>query len=204
VERGFANLERHVRNVRKFGVPVAVAMNRFVADSADELKVIEKGCEKLDVPVALTEVWEKGGAGGMELAEAVLELLKAKKVSFKPIYDVKLPIKEKISIIAKEIYGAAGVDFSPKADKAAKQLTEFGLGETPVCMAKTQYSFSDDASLLGAPSNFRLAVRDMYPSAGAGFVVALAGEIMTMPGLGKVPSAERIAVHPDGTIEGLF
>jgi formate--tetrahydrofolate ligase len=204
VEKGFANLERHVRNVRKFGVPVVVAMNRFVADSEDELGVIAKGCEKLDVPVALTEVWEKGGAGGTDLAEAVLELLKTRKASFKPIYDVKLPIKEKIGIIAKEIYGADGVNFSPKADKAAKQLTEFGLGETPVCMAKTQYSFSDDPSLLGAPSNFRLAVRDMYPSAGAGFVVAMAGEIMTMPGLGKVPAAERIAVHPDGTIEGLF
>jgi formate--tetrahydrofolate ligase len=204
VEKGFANLERHVRNLRKFGVPVVVAMNRFVADSLEELAVIAKGCEKLSVPVALTEVWEKGGAGGMELAEAVLTLLKEKKAGFQPIYDVTLPIKEKIGVIAREIYGAAGVDFSPKADKAAKQLTEFGLGETPVCVAKTQYSFSDDANLLGAPSNFRIAVRDMYPSAGAGFVVALAGEIMTMPGLGKVPSAERIAVHPDGTIEGLF
>jgi len=204
VEKGFANLERHVRNVKKFGVPVVVAMNRFVADSEEELAVIARGCEKLDVPVALTEVWEKGGAGGMELAEAVLALLQEKKASFKPIYDVKLPIKEKIAIIAKEIYGAAGVDFSPKADKAAKQLADFGLGETPVCMAKTQYSFSDDASLLGAPSNFRVAVRDMYPSAGAGFVVALAGEIMTMPGLSRSPAAERIAVHPDGTIEGLF
>ncbi len=204
VERGFANLERHVRNVKKFGVPVVVAMNRFVADTPDEIQVVTKGCNALDVPVALTEVWEKGGAGGIELAETVLELLRSRKASFQPLYDVKLPIKEKITIIAREIYGAAGVDFSPKADRAARQLTEFGLGETPVCMAKTQYSFSDDPNLLAAPSNFRIAVRDMYPSAGAGFVVALAGEIMTMPGLGKVPAAERMAVRPDGTIEGLF
>ncbi len=204
VERGFANLERHVHNVRKFGVPVVVAMNRFVADSADEINVVTKGCDALGVPVALAEVWEKGGAGGMELAEAVLELLDGRKATFQPLYDVKLPIKEKITTIAREIYGAAGVDFTPKADRAARQLAEFGLGETPVCMAKTQYSFSDDPNLLGAPTNFRLAVRDMYPSAGAGFVVALAGEIMTMPGLGKVPAAERMAVRPDGTIEGLF
>lgn len=204
VERGFANLERHVRNLKKFGVPVVVASNRFVADSADEIAVITRGCAAMGVPVALTEVWEKGGAGGTELAEVVLELLKNGKARFKPLYDVKLPIKEKVTLIAREIYGAAAVEFTPKADRAARQLAEFGLGETPVCMAKTQYSFSDDPSLLGAPSNFRIAVRDIYPSAGAGFVVALAGEIMTMPGLGKVPAAERMAVRPDGTIEGLF
>jgi formate--tetrahydrofolate ligase len=204
VERGFANLERHVRNLKKFGVPVVVASNRFVTDSTDEAAVITKGCAALGVPVALTEVWEKGGEGGMELAEVVVDLLKNGKASFKPLYDVKLPIKDKVNVIAREIYGAAGVDFTPKAERAARQLADFGLGETPVCMAKTQYSFSDDPTLLGAPSNFRLAVRDIYPSAGAGFVVALAGEIMTMPGLGKVPAAERISVKPDGTIEGLF
>ena len=204
VERGFANLERHVRNLKKFGVPVVVASNRFVTDSTDEVAVITKGCAALGVPVALTEVWEKGGEGGLELADVVVDLLKHGKAGFKPLYDVKLPIKEKINVIAREIYGAAGVDLSPRAERAARQLAEFGLGETPVCMAKTQYSFSDDPSLLGAPSNFRIAVRDIYPSAGAGFVVALAGDIMTMPGLGKVPAAERMAVRPDGTIEGLF
>jgi len=204
VERGFANLERHVRNLKKFGVPVVVASNRFVTDSTDEVAVITKGCAALGVPVALTEVWEKGGEGGLELADVVVDLLKHGKAGFKPLYDVKLPIKEKINVIAREIYGAAGVDFSPRAERAARQLAEFGLGETPVCMAKTQYSFSDDPSLLGAPSNFRIAVRDIYPSAGAGFVVALAGDIMTMPGLGKAPAAERMAVRPDGTIEGLF
>ena len=204
VERGFTNLERHVRNLKKFGVPVVVAANRFVTDSADEIAEITKGCDALDVPVALTEVWEKGGEGGTELAEVMLELVKSGKSNFKPLYDVKLPIKEKITTIAREIYGAEGVDFAPKAERAARQLAEFGLGETPVCMAKTQFSFSDDPSLLGAPSDFRINVRDIYPSAGAAFVVALAGEIMTMPGLGRVPAAERMAVRPDGSIEGLF
>jgi len=204
VERGFTNLERHVRNLKKFGVPVVVAANRFVTDSADEIAEITKGCDALDVPVALTEVWEKGGEGGTELAEVMLELVKSGKSNFKPLYDVKLPIKEKITTIAREIYGAEGVDFAPKAERAARQLAEFGLGETPVCMAKTQFSFSDDPSLLGAPSDFRINVRDIYPSAGAAFVVALAGDIMTMPGLGRVPAAERMAVRPDGSIEGLF
>ena len=185
-------------------MPVVVAANKFVADSADEIAVLRRGCAALSVPVALTEVWEKGGEGGLELAEAVVGLLKQGKAAFKPLYEVKLPIKEKITTIAREIYGAAGVDFTHKADRAARQLTEFGLGETPVCMAKTQYSFTDDASALGAPSNFRITIRDILPSAGAGFVVALAGEIMTMPGLGKVPAAERMAVRPDGAIEGLF
>ncbi len=204
VERGFANLERHVRNLQKFGVPVLVAVNRFVTDAEGEVQAIERGCAKLGVSVASADVWEKGGAGGMAVAEAVLELLKGRSAHFKPLYDTRLPIKDKITVVAREIYGAGGVDFTPKAERAARQLAEFGLGETPVCMAKTQYSFSDNAALLGAPSDFRLTVRDIYPSAGAGFVVALAGDIMTMPGLGKVPAAERMAVRPDGTIEGLF
>jgi formate--tetrahydrofolate ligase len=204
VERGFANLERHVRNIQKFGVPPIVAINRFVSDSEDELRVVREACSSLGVPVSLAEVWEKGGEGGLELAETLLHVLQQGRAAFRPLYDVKLPIMQKIGIIAREIYGADGVDFTPKAERAARQLTEFGLGETPVCMAKTQYSFSDDPSRLGAPSHFRITVRDMYPSAGAGFVVALAGDIMTMPGLGKVPAAERMALRPDGTIEGLF
>ncbi len=204
VERGFANLERHVRNVQKFGVPAVVAINRFVSDSEEELRVIRNGCSALGVPVALAEVWEKGGEGGIELAEAVLHLLEERKAAFRPLYDVKLPIKDKVALIAREIYGADGVDFTPKAERAARQLAEFGLGETPICMAKTQYSFTDDPNRLGAPSRFRITVRDLYPSAGAGFVVALAGDIMTMPGLGKVPAAARMALRPDGTIEGLF
>lgn len=204
VERGFTNLARHLENVAKFGVPTVVALNRFVSDTDGELDVIRAGCDPLKVPVALCEVWEKGGEGGLDLAEAVLALLKRGGARFRPLYDHRLPIRQKIETIAKEVYRAAGVDFEPRADRAARQLAEFGLGDTPVCIAKTQYSFSDDPTLLGAPSGFRIAVREIYPSAGAGFVVALAGDIMTMPGLSKSPAAERMMVHKDGTIEGLF
>ncbi|HXV85078.1 MAG TPA: formate--tetrahydrofolate ligase [Gemmatimonadales bacterium] len=204
VERGFANLERHVTNVAKFGVPALVALTRFVTDDDQELEVIRAGCARLGVPVARCEVWEKGGAGGTALAELLLDVLARSRATFRPLYDHRRPIREKIETIAREVYGADGVDFAPKAERAVRQLAEFGLAETPVCMAKTQYSFSDDATRLGAPSGFRVAVRDLYPSAGAGFVVALAGEIMTMPGLSKQPAAERIMVHRDGRIEGLF
>lgn len=204
VEKGFANLKRHLENVRKFGVPSVVALNRFLSDSEAELAAVRRGCADLGVPVALCEVWEKGGAGGIELAEAVLELLQQSRARFKPLYDPRLSIREKIETIACHIYRAAGVDFAPRAERAARQLAEFGLGETPVCMAKTQYSFSDDPNLLGAPEDFRITVRDVYPSAGAGFVVALAGDIMTMPGLPRAPAAERMGVRSDGTIEGLF
>lgn len=204
VERGFPNLGRHLENVAKFGVPTVVALNRFLGDTEEELDTVRQGCAALGVPVAVCEVWEKGGAGGIALAEAVLELLEKKQARFQPLYDQRLPIREKIETIAREIYRAAGVDFTSKAERAARQLAEFGLGETPVCMAKTQYSFSDDPTLLGAPSAFRITVRDIYPSAGAGFVVALAGDIMTMPGLSRSPAAERMTVRPDGTIEGLF
>jgi formate--tetrahydrofolate ligase len=204
VERGFANLERHICNVAKFNVPPVVALNRFLTDGDAELEVIRSGCERLSVPVCLCEVWEKGGAGGLELAETLLDILAQRKASFRPLYDERRPIRDKIETIARELYGADGVDFAPKADRAMKQMVEFGLGEAPVCMAKTQYSLSDDATRLGAPTGFRLAVRDVYPSAGAGFVVALAGDIMTMPGLSKTPAAERIVVHKDGRIEGLF
>ena len=204
VERGFANLKRHLENVAKFGVPTVVAMNRFVADSDAELRVVREGCEAMGVPAAMCEVWEKGGDGGIELAKAVLAQLDRGGAHFKPLYDVERPIPEKIEIIAKQIYGAANVVFAPKALKDATRLAGFGLGNTPVCMAKTQYSFSDDPTLLGAPSGFTVNVKEIYPSAGAGFVVALTGDIMTMPGLGKSPAAERIRVSKDGTIEGLF
>ncbi len=204
VERGFANLRRHIENIGKYGVPVVVAVNRFITDSDEELQVVRKGCEAKGARVARCNVWEEGGAGGMELAEEVLDILKTEKSNFKPLYDEKKPIREKIEIIAQEIYGADGVDFTPMAARKAKQLAEFGLGETPVCIAKTQYSFSDDPSLLGAPEGFRITIRDMYPSAGAGFVVAMAGDVMTMPGLGKTPAAERMKINADGAIEGLF
>jgi formate--tetrahydrofolate ligase len=204
VKRGAANVRRHIRNVKKFGVPAVVALNRFVTDTDPELDAVRDQCAAEGVEVELCEVWEKGGEGGVAIAEAVLALLEKRAASFKPLYDPRRPIREKIETIAKEIYGASAVAFAPAAERALEQLPALGLGETPVCMAKTQYSFSDDPTKLGAPSGFTLHVRDIVPSAGAGFVVALAGDIMTMPGLSKSPAAERIRVHPDGTIEGLF
>ncbi|MBI1723565.1 MAG: formate--tetrahydrofolate ligase [Gemmatimonadetes bacterium] len=204
VEAGFANLAKHVENVRKFGVPPVVALNRFITDSDEELACVADKARALGVPLALSDVWARGGEGGIAVAEAVLRVLDGKQAAFKPLYDVNKPIKEKIEIVAREIYGADGVHFSAAAGRSIEQLEAMGLGHTPVCMAKTQYSFSDDASKLNRPSGFRIAVRDVYPSAGAGFVVALAGDIMTMPGLSKSPAAERIRLLPDGTIEGLF
>ena len=201
VRRGSGTYSRHTTGSV---IRVVVALNRFITDSNEELEVVRKGCEAKGARVALCNVWEEGGAGGIELAEEVLDVLKTEKSNFKPLYDEKKPIREKIEIIAQEIYGADGVDFTPMAARKAKQLAEFGLGETPVCIAKTQYSFSDDPSLLGAPEGFRITIRDMYPSAGAGFVVALAGDVMTMPGLGKTPAAERMKINADGAIEGLF
>ncbi len=204
VGRGFANLKQHLENVAKFGVPTIVAMNRFLSDSDAELQVLREGCEALGAQVALCEVWEKGGDGGIELAEAVLGLLDQRNAKFRPIYDTSASIREKIQIVAKEIYRADGVTFMPAASRAADRLTKWGSGDTPVCMAKTQYSFSDNAALLGAPRDYKITVRDIYPSAGAGFVVAMCGDIMTMPGLGKTPAAEKMRVAKDGTIEGLF
>jgi formate--tetrahydrofolate ligase len=202
--RGMVNLEAHVKNVQKFGVPVVVALNRFISDTPEEIDVVLRAAKGWGARGALSDVWAKGGEGGEAVAREVLAVLDAGKADFKPIYDVAQPIKAKIETIAKEIYGADGVDYSAAAEKNIAQCEAMGLGGTPVCMAKTQYSFSDDATKLGRPTGFRLAVRDVTPSAGAGFVVALAGEIMTMPGLSKTPSAEAIRVHPDGTIEGLF
>ena len=204
LKRGMVNLEAHVKNVQKFGVPVVVALNRFTSDSPEEIDTVLQAARGWGARGALSDVWAKGGEGGEAVAKEVLALLDERKADFKPIYDVAQPIKAKIETIAKEIYGADGVDYTSAADKNIAQCEAMGLAHTPVCMAKTQYSFSDDATRLGRPTGFRLTIRDVYPSAGAGFVVALAGEIMTMPGLSKTPSAEAIRVHPDGTIEGLF
>jgi formate--tetrahydrofolate ligase len=204
VQRGVENLTRHVRNVKKFGVPCVVALNRFITDTDEEIETVRAACAAEGVEAVRCEVWEKGGEGGKDLAQAVLKLLDQGKAAFKPLYDERRPIAEKIEIIAKEIYGAGDVAYAPPAARALELLPKLGLGETPVCMAKTQYSFSDDPAKLGAPSGYTLQVRDILPSAGAGFVVALAGDIMTMPGLSKSPAAERIRLHPDGTIEGLF
>jgi formate--tetrahydrofolate ligase len=204
VQRGAANIRRHIANVKKFGVPVIVAMNRFTSDTADELAAVRDECAAEGATAYLCEVWEKGGAGGVEVAEALLDVLAKQPARFRPLYDAKRPIKEKIETIARDIYGAASVEFAPPAARALEQLPALGLGETPVCMAKTQYSFSDDPTRLGAPSGYSFHVRDILPSAGAGFVVALAGDIMTMPGLSKTPAAQKIRLHSDGTIEGLF
>lgn len=204
VRRGFANLRRHIENVGKFGVHIVVALNRFVQDGDEELEVVRSGCDGLGVGMELCEVWEKGGEGGEAVARAVLAALDGKPASFAPLYDTARPIKEKIETVAREIYRADGVDYTAAADRAITQLTQFGLGDTPVCIAKTQYSFSDDPTLLGAPTGFRINIRDVYPSAGAGFVVALAGDVMTMPGLSKSPAAERMRIDEGGTIEGLF
>jgi formate--tetrahydrofolate ligase len=204
LKKGLVNLEAHVRNVQKFGVPVVVALNRFTSDSEAEIEAVLDAARGWGARAALSDVWAKGGEGGEAVAQEVLAVLDQKKATFKPLYDANQPIKAKIETIAREIYGAAGVDYTAAADKSIAQLEAIGLGQTPVCMAKTQYSFSDDPTKLGRPTGFRLTIRDVYPSAGAGFVVALAGDIMTMPGLSKTPSAEAIKVHPDGTIEGLF
>jgi formate--tetrahydrofolate ligase len=204
LERGMVNLEAHVKNVQKFGVPVVVALNRFTSDTDRERETLLDRVKDWGARAALSDVWAKGGEGGEAVAREILSLLDEKQAAFKPLYDAKKPIKEKIEIIAREIYGAAGVDYAAAADKNIAQCETMGLGNTPVCIAKTQYSFSDDPAKLGRPTGFRLTIRDVYPSAGAGFVVALAGDIMTMPGLPKVPAAESIRVLPDGTIEGLF
>jgi formate--tetrahydrofolate ligase len=204
LKRGLVNLEAHVKNVGKFGVPVVVALNRFTSDTDEELRTVLDGAKGWGARAALSEVWAKGGEGGVAVANEVLAVLDEKKAAFKPLYDSAKPIKEKIETIAREIYGAAGVDYGAAAEKNIAQCEAMGLGDTPVCIAKTQYSFTDDPTKLGRPTGFRLTIRDVYPSAGAGFVVALAGDIMTMPGLPKVPAAESIRVLPDGTIEGLF
>jgi formate--tetrahydrofolate ligase len=204
LRRGMVNLEAHVKNVQKFGLPAIVALNRFVSDSEEEIRTVLAAAKDWGARAALSDVWAKGGEGGQAVAKEILVALDEGKGKFKPLYDAALPIKEKIGIIAREIYGADGVDYTSTADKNIAQLEAMGLGKTPVCMAKTQYSLSDDATKLGRPTGFRLTIRDAYPSAGAGFVVALAGEVMTMPGLSKTPAAEAIRVHPDGTIEGLF
>jgi formate--tetrahydrofolate ligase len=204
LERGLPNLEHHIMNVKQFGLPVVVAVNRFTSDTDAELKMVVDAARKAGVRVAMNEVWARGGAGGEELAHEVLALLAEGNAQFAPLYDAALPIREKISIIASRVYGASGVDYAPKADRNIEYLQSIGLGGTPICMAKTQYSLSDDATRLGRPTGFRITVNEVYPAAGAGFVVAQCGDIMTMPGLPKEPAAERMAVKPDGSIVGLF
>lgn len=204
LKAGICNLEKHIENLQKYDVPVVVTLNAFVTDSEEEIAFVRNFCEERNCDFALSEVWEKGGDGGIELADTVLRTLETKESHFKVLYDENLSIKEKISIIAKEIYGADDVSFVGSTSKQINQLESLGFGNLPICMAKTQYSLSDDQTLLGRPEHFTLTVRDLYVSAGAGFIVALTGNVMTMPGLPKTPAAYSIDVNEDGMITGLF
>ena len=204
LERGICNLDAHLDNMKKFGVPVVVAINAFPTDTAEEMEFIRKHCAERGVRVALSEVFAKGGEGGEELAREVLTVLDEGKADFHMLYEDELPLEEKIRKIAKEIYGADGVTFAPAAHKELMNITDMGYGSLPVCIAKTQYSLSDDASLLGRPSQFVVSVRSARLAAGAGFIVVETGAVMTMPGLPKVPAAEKIDVDNAGTITGLF
>ena len=204
LKNGIVNLEKHIENLQKYGVPVVVTLNSFVSDTKAETDFVETFCKERGCEFALSEVWEKGGEGGVALAEKVLATLENKESHFKVLYDDELSLKEKIETVAREIYGADGVTYSAAADKELKRITELGMGNLPVCMAKTQYSLSDDATKLGRPSGFTINVREVYVSAGAGFVVAINGSIMTMPGLPKKPAAFEIDVNEEGVITGLF
>ncbi|MCR5468820.1 MAG: formate--tetrahydrofolate ligase [Lachnospiraceae bacterium] len=201
---GIVNLEKHIENLQKYGVPVVVTLNSFITDTKEETDFVEKFCKDRGCKFALSEVWEKGGEGGIALAEKVIETLETRESKFKPIYSDDKSLKEKIETVAKEIYGADGVTYSAAAEKELARLEKLGMGNFPVCMAKTQYSLSDDPSKLGRPSGFTVNVRDVYASAGAGFVVAINGSIMTMPGLPKTPAAYGIDVDDSGKITGLF
>ena len=204
LKNGIVNLETHIENMKKYGLPVVVAINRFATDTEAEIETIEAFCKEKDVPVSLTEVFARGGEGGKELAEKVVKTIETKEAHFKPIYDEKLSIKEKLNVLAKEIYRAGDVVFTSNAVKAISEIEKLGKDKLPICVAKTQYSLSDDPQKLGSPKGFTLTVRDVRLSAGAGFIVALTGDIMTMPGLPKQPAAYKIDVDDDGNVSGLF
>lgn len=204
VKQGFANLERHVANVRKFGLPAVVAINEFVSDTPAEIAALKDLCATIDVPVALTSVWAKGAQGGQELAEAVIDTVEQGQANYQRLYDDQASIEEKISTIVTKIYGGSKVVFEKKAKTQLKQFAQYGWDKLPICMAKTQYSFSDNPTLLGAPNDFEISIREFVPKTGAGFIVALTGDVMTMPGLPKKPAALNMDVAPDGTAIGLF
>jgi len=204
LRKGLANLDKHVENLRKFGLPIVVALNQFPTDDPEELNLVREHCAELGVRCAISRVVAEGGAGGEELAKTVLEVLETEPAQFKPLYDWKLPIKEKLAILAKEIYGADDVVYAPKAETSIRDLTRLGYGELPVCVAKTQHSISDNPKLKGAPKGWKLTITDVRPSLGAGFLVCLAGDIMTMPGLPAKPAAENVDIDAEGRITGLF
>lgn len=204
LKKGIVNLEKHIENLQKFGVPVVVTLNKFITDTDEETTFVKEFCENMGADFALAEVWEKGGAGGIELANRVLNTLETKKSNFAPIYPLDISIEDKIKTICTEIYGAKGVVFEPAARKQMDTLTKLGFDNIPICMAKTQYSLSDNPALLGRPTDFEITVRDMYVSAGAGFIVVLTGDILTMPGLPKQPAAYSIDVDENSRITGLF
>ncbi len=204
LKKGIVNLEKHIENLQKYNVPVVVTLNSFITDTEEEIAFVKQFCEERNCEFAISEVWEKGGDGGIELAKKVLNTLETKKSDFKVLYDDNLSLKEKIETVAKEIYGADKVSYLGSASKQLQKLEELGFGNLPVCMAKTQYSLSDDPALLGRPENFEISVREAYVSAGAGFVVVLTGAVMTMPGLPKQPAAYNIDVNEEGVITGLF
>lgn len=204
LKSGIVNLEKHIENLQLYGVPVVVTLNSFITDTQAEIDYVKNFCEERNCEFALSEVWEKGGEGGIALAQKVIDTLENKESNFAPIYPDNMSLKDKINAISTKIYGADGVTYSPVAENALKKITDMGFGNMPVCMAKTQYSLSDDQTKLGRPSGFDITVREVYVSAGAGFVVAVTGAIMTMPGLPKVPAANNIDVDKDGRITGLF
>lgn len=204
LSRGVVNLEKQIENIQKFNVPVVVAINKFISDSDEEVKFIEEFCKAKGVEVSLTEVWEKGAEGGKDLANKVISTIKNKESKFQVLYNEELDIKEKIKVIAREIYGADDVEFTASAKKQISEIEKLGLHKVPICVAKTQNSLSDNPALLGRPTGFNISVKEVKLSNGAGFIVALTGTIMTMPGLPKVPAANKIDIHEDGTIEGLF
>lgn len=204
LKKGVCNLEKHIENLQQFGVPIVVTLNSFLTDTPAEYEFVRDFCESRGCEFALSEVWEKGGEGGVALANKVLKTLEEKPSAFKPLYPDDMPLKEKIETVATKIYGADGVSYAPAAEKTLAKLTELGFGNLPVCIAKTQYSLSDDQHKLGRPTGFTVNVRDVYVSAGAGFVVVLTGAIMTMPGLSKTPAAYGIDVDENGRITGLF
>lgn len=204
LSKGIKNLEKQIENIQKYGVPAVVAINRFITDSEAEIRFVEEFCSSKGVEVALTEVWEKGGEGGIKLGEAVISTMRSSNNNFSPLYDINLSIKDKMYKIARDIYGAFGVSYSGSAEKQISEIEKLGLDKKPLCIAKTQYSLSDDPSLLGRPENFIVNVKDVRVSNGAGFIVMLTGDIMTMPGLPKVPAAEKMDINDDGAIVGLF